>query len=434
MENNNMETESKQEQAPRVTRSSVAVRNCRAFFLFLVQAAAKSIETVGIPKEVFGRKKSWADQMADDEVLEHSPVMSIEARSQRSRRAHSMSIPPSHMDLSSSTSPQVKFVNSTLEILQNQMKKEDGPKKKRTRTSPEQLKILQKAFTQDPMPNSAARLALAKKLGMNVRAVQVWFQNRRAKGKLDQKRSEVSIMNHAGKSDEESSAVASFRFKMKDQFMHEVNALPRAHSLPADFAGSTEGYISTDARLYSYPSSSSSIAYNGYANDEYSSEFQSFANFANEYVYPDHYDYSISPNSTLPVETDIDGSLKVPEDVSSAYPYFDRDRSDFYGGYGTFESPDSFYQPFDYGKASGPLRRCFSSPDVHYYLNSSQIEQLQQFDRSIVEPARLGIAPSLCAIQEDEFAEDSADEFGDVVNEEAREDSELSQYITTGEE
>lgn len=87
---------------------------------------------------------------------------------------------------------QMKFVNSTVEHLQNQIKKEEAPKKKRTRTTPEQLRILQKAFQVDPMPNSTSRQLLSKKLGMNARAVQVWFQNRRAKGKLDAKRTSPS--------------------------------------------------------------------------------------------------------------------------------------------------------------------------------------------------------------------------------------------------
>lgn len=86
--------------------------------------------------------------------------------------------------------PKVKFVNATVEILQNQIRKEEAPKKKRTRTTPEQLRILQKAFSTDPMPNSSNRLVLAKRLGMNARAVQVWFQNRRAKEKLEAKRAE----------------------------------------------------------------------------------------------------------------------------------------------------------------------------------------------------------------------------------------------------
>lgn len=89
---------------------------------------------------------------------------------------------------------QVKFVNATVEILQNQIKKDEAPKKKRTRTTPDQLRILQKAFSTDPMPNSSARLTLAKKLGMNARAVQVWFQNRRAKEKLEAKRAETGTI------------------------------------------------------------------------------------------------------------------------------------------------------------------------------------------------------------------------------------------------
>lgn len=94
---------------------------------------------------------------------------------------------------SGGSGPKVKFVNATVEILQNQIRKEEAPKKKRTRTTPEQLRILQKAFSTDPMPNSSNRLVLAKRLGMNARAVQVWFQNRRAKEKLEAKRAEGGV-------------------------------------------------------------------------------------------------------------------------------------------------------------------------------------------------------------------------------------------------
>lgn len=108
----------------------------------------------------------------DDEDDEHD--------SDHHLAGHAMGSPPN----------QVKFVNATVEILQNQIRKEEAPKKKRTRTTPDQLRILQKAFSTDPMPSSSARLSLAKKLGMNARAVQVWFQNRRAKEKLEAKRAE----------------------------------------------------------------------------------------------------------------------------------------------------------------------------------------------------------------------------------------------------
>ncbi|KNC99877.1 uncharacterized protein SPPG_05249 [Spizellomyces punctatus DAOM BR117] len=83
----------------------------------------------------------------------------------------------------------MRFINATVESVKEQIIREETmPKKKRVRTSTTQLNVLQQAFAQDPMPSAAVRTALAEKLGMTSRAVQVWFQNRRAKMKLDQKR------------------------------------------------------------------------------------------------------------------------------------------------------------------------------------------------------------------------------------------------------
>jgi len=56
-----------------------------------------------------------------------------------------------------------------------------APSKKRQRTSPEQLDILEKIFRTDQMPSHQTRLELADKLGMSARRVQIWFQNKRAK-------------------------------------------------------------------------------------------------------------------------------------------------------------------------------------------------------------------------------------------------------------
>ena len=90
-----------------------------------------------------------------------------------------------------SNNPTVKFVNSTPEVLQEQLQARSSgqpSKKRRCRTSDDQLKILQRAFAVDPMPNAAGRTILAKRLGMTSRAVQVWFQNRRAKVKSEAKK------------------------------------------------------------------------------------------------------------------------------------------------------------------------------------------------------------------------------------------------------
>lgn len=56
-------------------------------------------------------------------------------------------------------------------------------KKKRQRTSPDQLAILEEIFQTDKMPNQQTRVQLADQLGMSSRRVQIWFQNKRAKVK-----------------------------------------------------------------------------------------------------------------------------------------------------------------------------------------------------------------------------------------------------------
>lgn len=55
--------------------------------------------------------------------------------------------------------------------------------KPRKRTSKEQLEVLEKTFETNVKPDATLRKALATKLGMTPRSVQVWFQNKRAKVK-----------------------------------------------------------------------------------------------------------------------------------------------------------------------------------------------------------------------------------------------------------
>ncbi|KAI8638661.1 hypothetical protein BD408DRAFT_446578 [Parasitella parasitica] len=64
-----------------------------------------------------------------------------------------------------------------------------SPPRKRTRTSPEQLAVLEKSFISNPSPNNRVREQLSHQLGMPERSIQIWFQNRRAKVKNQAKRS-----------------------------------------------------------------------------------------------------------------------------------------------------------------------------------------------------------------------------------------------------
>jgi len=63
-------------------------------------------------------------------------------------------------------------------------------KKKRQRTSPDQLAILDQVFVTDKMPSQQTRIQLADQLGMSSRRVQIWFQNKRAKVKRGTSKSE----------------------------------------------------------------------------------------------------------------------------------------------------------------------------------------------------------------------------------------------------
>jgi len=69
-------------------------------------------------------------------------------------------------------------------------------KKKRQRTSPDQLAILEQIFQTDKMPSQQTRVHLADQLGMSSRRVQIWFQNKRAKVK----RGSTKIEGHQGPS------------------------------------------------------------------------------------------------------------------------------------------------------------------------------------------------------------------------------------------
>ncbi|KAI8080715.1 uncharacterized protein B0P05DRAFT_596323 [Gilbertella persicaria] len=60
--------------------------------------------------------------------------------------------------------------------------------KKRTRVTPSQLSVLEETFSVSATPDSKMRKQLAYKLQMPERSIQIWFQNRRAKVKMLQRR------------------------------------------------------------------------------------------------------------------------------------------------------------------------------------------------------------------------------------------------------
>lgn len=57
----------------------------------------------------------------------------------------------------------------------------DECKGKRRRLTPVETRTLMAVFQTNPRPNSMVRARLAQDLGISVRTIQIWFQNRRAK-------------------------------------------------------------------------------------------------------------------------------------------------------------------------------------------------------------------------------------------------------------
>lgn len=70
----------------------------------------------------------------------------------------------------------------------------EGSIKKRRRLLPEETDLLVKVFDRCPRPNNDVRDQLSERLGMSPRAIQIWFQNRRAKTKRDLQDSERSML------------------------------------------------------------------------------------------------------------------------------------------------------------------------------------------------------------------------------------------------
>jgi hypothetical protein len=83
---------------------------------------------------------------------------------------------PTFFSHTSSSQPNFHY-EAYLEALQR--------KKRRRRLGSDETSVLMETFETNPKPNATIRDALAKRLNMTPRAIQIWFQNRRAKMKRD---------------------------------------------------------------------------------------------------------------------------------------------------------------------------------------------------------------------------------------------------------
>jgi hypothetical protein len=91
-------------------------------------------------------------------------------------------------------------------------------KKRRTRTNHIQVHELQKLYMETTLPTLKQRQEIGAKIGMNPRAVQVWFQNRRQNLKKKQARlpSPVSDIHSSPSSPRPEQSRMSIDFLLSD--------------------------------------------------------------------------------------------------------------------------------------------------------------------------------------------------------------------------
>lgn len=102
-------------------------------------------------------------------------------------------------------------------------------KKRRRRLGSDETKILVDAFETNPKPNASTRDSLAKKLKMTPRAIQIWFQNRRAKMKRDH--SDVSSGLTFGTPTTSPATSTSSHLSPQDQPQQSISSIESRHNI-----------------------------------------------------------------------------------------------------------------------------------------------------------------------------------------------------------
>ncbi|KAJ7573861.1 hypothetical protein C8J56DRAFT_501355 [Mycena floridula] len=102
--------------------------------------------------------------------------------------------------------------------------KSDKEKRKRSRVTPEQLVHLERFFSVDRSPIAARRREISELLGMQERQTQIWFQNRRAKAKLQEGKLGKGRTPEAATPDSPPGLVNGFESEL-NRLLHEDEAV-----------------------------------------------------------------------------------------------------------------------------------------------------------------------------------------------------------------
>ncbi|KAI5189632.1 hypothetical protein NEMIN01_0585 [Nematocida minor] len=163
-------------------------------------------------------------------------------------------------------SKQVKFIDFTEEIKKSFAIKE-SPKKPRTKLESWQILALEKAYEDDSHPSQKAKTRLSSALGLQIKSIQIWFQNKRAKEKSRREQDETDSESLSYSADEASSnrSSASITCTSKNYESYSVNS---SYTLLPEVSRSSISMDSSDVSKISMTYSSSGICMKGMAYDE----------------------------------------------------------------------------------------------------------------------------------------------------------------------
>jgi hypothetical protein len=134
------------------------------------------------------------------------------------------------------------------------LQQQSDDSKKRTRVTPSQLTVLEETFNVSATPDSKMRKQLAFKLQMPERSIQIWFQNRRAKVKMLQRRVLLRQEQEAARARLCAEATSQHGYpywhpqlqqqqQLQMQYRQQQQKLPIHRAWSTDMIGANNGFI-----------------------------------------------------------------------------------------------------------------------------------------------------------------------------------------------
>lgn len=155
--------------------------------------------------------------------------------------------------------------------------------KRRRRLTEEETNVLNSIFENIQKPDATTRAQLAQKLNMSSRAIQVWFQNRRAKVKRDALESKSAAKNNVSK---KLTLVADYCPENMNQHLSSLTLSPLLITSTSLHNSTPKHLVSNCANLFRTSETTPSLAVALTSNLCNSLEEQKFSsrNFVNSYL------------------------------------------------------------------------------------------------------------------------------------------------------